>query len=257
MATKFTGWQNIRTIQSTEILTELLEAKENRMAKMLICNTGMGKTHTVNLFCKNNSAHTYKITVGATYRLIHVLHELCDVLGLKKYTSNGNAHISIRDISKALADISDSGGKPMIIIDEAENCKGTTLRAFKQLYDGIHEYSAFVLIGTDQITVAFNRKYEGQSMPQLKRRFKAGTRYITPLNKAKHFKPFFEAHSVPGDVQDMLFDIADNYGELHDYLEPVLRRCASKNIELTKEEFCRYHKLPMTKQFINTKTNAA
>jgi len=257
MATKFTGWQNIRTIQSTEILTELLEAKNEYRVLTIICDTGLGKTYNVDLFAERNKKQVYKVTVGDTHNLMYVLQELMEQLGMRAWQGKNSRYRCLRDITTKLIELNEMGVHPVVILDEMENAKNPLLKALKQLYDAVVNKCSLVLIGTHQLIDILEKKSRWQSIPQLKRRLKAGTRYITPLNKAKHFKPFFDAHSVPGDVQDMLFDIADNYGELHDYLEPVLRRCAAKNIELTKEEFCRYHKLPMTKQFINTKTNAA
>ncbi|MBL0144889.1 MAG: hypothetical protein IPP48_03175 [Chitinophagaceae bacterium] len=48
-ATKKQFWKDISTLQSKEILTELIEAKENPCAKMLI-SLRTCKTNTIKLF---------------------------------------------------------------------------------------------------------------------------------------------------------------------------------------------------------------
>ena len=101
----------------------------------------------------------------------------------------------------------------------------------------------------DQLIAAMNKRSESQSIPQLRRRFKAGTRFITSFNKGRDLKPFFDLH-IPGlhDLQDLLISICDNYGELHDYLDPFLKHCAKKNLAPSEEIFRLYHKIPKTKK---------
>jgi hypothetical protein len=51
---KYNGWQDVKTLQTKEILDELIEAKDHQAAKLIISDTGLGKTHTLKLFrqCK-------------------------------------------------------------------------------------------------------------------------------------------------------------------------------------------------------------
>jgi DNA transposition AAA+ family ATPase len=248
MATKFTytGWKDLPTLQSKEILNELMECKEYARAAMIISNTGIGKTHTLRLFKKNKPENTYLVTMGDTYNLLTTMNALLEQLGLSTMVGKNAKHYALKNIGKRIAEISKEADEvPVVIIDEAENCKLNTLKAFKELYDIIIPYCSMVLIGTDQLIDAMEKRGVSMSVPQLKRRFKAGTRYVSAINKARDFKKFFELY-VPDnkDVQDLLLEVADNYGELHDYLDPVLRHCAKKNIELTEDVFRMFHKLP-------------
>jgi DNA transposition AAA+ family ATPase len=241
----YEGWKFIQTLQAKEVLFELMDSKDNGTAKMIIEETGGGKTTAVKKFLEAKPKHTYVVTVGDTYRLIDILHELMDLLGLQKWTCKMAKHICLRDIKNKLIEISNNGGRPIIIIDEAENSRVNTLKCYKELYDGVIEHCGFVLIGTEQLLEQLHKKSNGQSIPQLRRRLKAGTRFITPLNKARDFKPFFN-HFIPdnSDVQDLLLTLCDNYGELKDYLDSVLRHCSRKKVELTVDVFRQFHNLP-------------
>jgi len=256
----YNGWQDLQTFQSKEILSELMEAKSYQAAKLLISDTGAGKSNTIKLFKHAKPDHTYVITVGDSYRLVDVVHELMRLLDLHVQYKR-DMHM-IREklslIAEKLQEIRKKGGKPVIIIDEAENLKPQVLKMIKELYDAIIRYCSIVLIGTEQIMDSIlNRKSKNrQSVPQLWRRFKAGTRYISKIDKARDFKPFFDLYiATEPDVQDILLDVCDNYGELHDYLDPVLRHCAEKNVELSEKTFRLFHKLP--KQSLTTKMKRA
>jgi len=245
----YTGWQDIPTLQSKEIISELMECKDHCRAAMIISETGLGKTNAIRLFKLAKPKHTYVITVGDTYTLTSMLQELMEKLGLVVYGGKNSKYICLRDISKKLNELGQQGETPLIIIDEAENSKINMLKACKQLYDAVIQNCSIVLIGTNQLITVMNKKSESQSIPQLRRRFKAGTRYISPINKARDFKPFFDLY-IPGelDLQDLLMYCCDNYGELHDYLDPVLRYAAGKNESITEKLFRFFHKLPKQTQ---------
>lgn len=251
MSTKiiYKGWKDVETIQLKEILHYLQDAKKHRKALLLVNNTGMGKSHVSKLFYKTIPDHTYVITVGYSYKLIDVLNELCKLLGVQLLEAKAhvqNVRIKLEAIAAKLHDIRRKGGKPVIILDEAENLLPAVLKMIKELYDAIIRDCSIVLIGTEQILDSIlNRKNKNrQSVPQLWRRFKAGTKYIIPLNKARDFKAFFEMHipQLP-DLQDLLLELCDNYGELHDYLHPVLCYCAEKQTAISVKLFCRYHNI--------------
>jgi DNA transposition AAA+ family ATPase len=246
---KYDGWQDIKTIQSKEILNELIESKENASSKMIISDSGIGKTNTIRLFKKAMPKNTHVITVGDTYSLIILLQEVMISLELTPFNGRNSKHIALRDISKRVVEISKEGGKPIIILDEAENSKVNMLKAYKQLYDAINGLCGFVLIGTDQLIDAMNKRSSSISMPQLRRRFKAGTRLVSSISKARDFTPFFELY-IPDEenLKDLLIELCDNYGELHDYLDPVLRYASKTNKPVTEQMFRLFHKLPANTQ---------
>lgn len=247
----YNGWKDLQTRQSKEILSELVEAKEQQKALLLIANTGLGKTNSIKIFVSKMQKHTWCITVGDSYKLIDVVDAILDAMGIE-YREIKHAFVKrkLELITSYLKELQSNNNTPMIILDEAENLKPSVLKMIKELYDAVHEYSSIVLIGTEQILDSIlNRKHKNrQSVPQLWRRFKAGTRYISILNKAKDFKPFFDMY-LPGEtgLQGLLISLCENYGELHDYLDPALRYSAKTNKPLTEEMFRLLHKIPASK----------
>jgi DNA transposition AAA+ family ATPase len=249
--TDYNGWQDMQTLQFKEIMSELTDAKEEQRAKLIISDTGCGKSNTIKMFKRKFSEHTYVITVGDSYKLVDIVDELMSLLRIDfAAKSKNHIHRKLKAIAVKLREVYEMGGKPMIILDEAENTKPAVLKTIKELYDAVIDYCSIVLIGTDQILDSLlNRKHKNRmSVPQLWRRFKAGTRYVNQINKARDFKPFFDKY-IPGNigVQDILLEKCENYGELHDYLHPVLIDCGKKNRPLTEEVFRFYHKIPVRK----------
>jgi type II secretory pathway predicted ATPase ExeA len=245
---KYPGWQNFPTVQFKEVIAELIEAKEEQRALMIIADTGLGKSNAIKAFQAKNPKHTYVFTLGDSYNLMTLLNEVLAVFGLTTHHWKNAKNMSLKKISQKLQEIYAEGGKPVFILDEAENARIPVLKAVKELYDAIVGQCGLVLIGTPQLISQLHKKAHGQSLPQLRRRFKAGTRVITPFNKAKDMKLFFD-HYLSGqeDIKDLLIELCDNYGELHDYLDPYLKHCDKKNIRPSEESFRLYHKIPKTK----------
>jgi DNA transposition AAA+ family ATPase len=243
----YTGWSYMGTLQAKEILSELFDAKENRRAKLLIAPTGLGKTRTIEEFVEKSPKHTYLVTVGDSYKLVDVADEILIQIGVASYNTNTRIREKLWIIAAHMKEISAEGGKPVIIIDEAENLKPNTLRMMKELYDAIIKHCSMVMIGTEQIfdTIFNRRKRNRQGVPQLWRRFKAGTREISLISKARDFRPFFQRYIADEKgLQDLLLQICENYGELHDYLDPVLAHCSKQGKPLDEELFRLYHKIP-------------
>jgi DNA transposition AAA+ family ATPase len=192
--------------------------------------------------------------VGDSYKIYDVVDAIMEELGIVGFDYSRRFHDikkKLQAIAKHLKQLQTSGHFPVIIIDEAENLKPSVLKTIKELYDAVHDYASIVLIGTDQILDAIlNRKQKNrQSVPQLWRRFKAGTRYISALDKVRDFKPFFDLY-IPADrsLQELLIQLCENYGELHDYLDPVCRAASKKGEPVTEQMFRMKHKIPYMKR---------
>lgn len=238
-------WAFLPTIQSKEILSELMEAKEEPMAKMIIASTGLGKTNAIKTFQAKNK-HVFVITLGSSYNLQTLLHEIAYATDTEIFTGKNSRHSQLKAIAARFNELEDCN--PVLLLDEFENATMPVLKSIKQLYDAIADSTSIVLIGTEQLLYQLEKKSVNQSIPQLRRRFRAGTRIITPIKKARDFKLFFDKY-IPSnkDVQDLLLELADNYGELCDFLYPALQSADKKGKQLTGEYFRFYHKIPNLK----------
>ncbi|GAB6394626.1 MAG: AAA family ATPase [Bacteroidales bacterium] len=226
-------WEHIDTPQFVQITDELLDAKVNNVNKLITCETGMGKTYTVKQFSLHKPVHTYPVTVGA----LHTLHDILDDIAAQiRVQSKGRTIFKLQRIAAKLRQIHLEGGRPIIIIDEAENLGFYALKMVKSLYDALEGYCPLVLIGTRQLKRKLERLVEKdeEGMAQLYRRFKAGMREIRELDKETMYAPFLEKVEDI-NVQTLVTSLANNYGELHDFLEPALRESDNQQEPLTEE----------------------
>jgi DNA transposition AAA+ family ATPase len=236
-----TYWEHVDTEQYECIIEELLDAKVRGFNKMIIGETGSGKTYSVDRFVRKYPAFTYRITVSSDHTLKNILNELGECMGIRY---GGDNVYKIRQIAAKMRLYKTSGKKPVIIIDEGENLKLPQLRAVKSLYDALQGYCPVVLIGTDQLLNKIERltRKNEDGMPQLYRRFKAGKREIRAINKETMFAPFL-AGIEDENLCQMLIHLADNYGELNDYVEPALREAAQHGQPLTENFFRMLYKI--------------
>ena len=146
----------------------------------------------------------------------------------------------MRIITDRLRELNAQEGHPQVIIDEAENLTHGMIGLCKGIYDAINEYASLILIGTPELIVKldtmerYSYKYAG--IPQFRRRFKAGTVHLTPIDRTKHYDAFL-ADVPDAELRTLLRGLCDNYGELHDFLEPALRNADKDGVALTDKYF--------------------
>lgn len=236
-------WPNVITDELTQTVAVLENAKEILTTNIIICPTGMGKTHAIELFSRRHPQHTYVVTVSSLHRIGDILTELSNQLNLPQVVAHTTR---LGKIIHKLRELRMGGAKPLIILDEAENLKLPVLQMLKGMYDGLRNHASVVLIGTDQLINKLDmmeaRNYDG--MPQFCRRFRAGRRDIAVVN---NFAPFFAKLEITDrPLIRLVSKLARNYGELRDYLEPALREADRLGEPLTVELFRRFHYLPPT-----------
>jgi type II secretory pathway predicted ATPase ExeA len=146
-------------------------------------------------------------------------------------------------------DIKRSGGKPVIIIDEAENLKIPVIQLLKSIFDRVIDSCSIVLIGTPELIEKINKGCaKGISgMPQFLRRFKAGIRYLPVIDVS--FDLMLDKYKLERGLLKLIRSLATNYGELRDYLEPVMREADLRNEKLTEDFFRMYHDIPKKEGF--------
>lgn len=245
LATKKMFWHLEPTRQFTEIITTLEDCKGECKTALIIAKTGLGKTNAIDTFCKKNPLNTYRITVNSLYKLIDVVNELADKVGIEmgyvtaKRMNDYSIKIRMDKIAAKLVELKHSGGEPIIIIDEGENMEINVLKMTKGLFDIVKGHCAIVLVGTPklQANMLNSTGRNRNALPELYRRFKAGLKHISELNKKDDFKPFFDKYVKDKGLQKLLCMLCENYGELYDYLQPTLKECDERGIELSEDFF--------------------
>lgn len=232
-------WKHVDTPQYLQLYSELCAAKISGQVRVLIGKTSHGKTYTVNRFVKKVPKHTYRITVSSLHRLSDIIDELCGLLNVE---CTGSKVSKLKRISKALNNIKLNGGKPLIIIDEAENMTIPVIGAFKALYDAIEKNCAIAFAGTPDFINKLetlrsdNNRKKGDGIPQFYYRIEAGIRWIKDIDKPDDFAPFLELVDDEG-VKEMLSNLADNYRALNNRLEYALQEADRMNVPLTEKLF--------------------
>lgn len=234
-------WGTVQTVQFTEIIGALESAKQTRRSGSIICDTGMGKTYLVEKFCMKHPNSVIRVKASKMHKLADILNEIMAKL---RIPATGTA--TVHRLNKVIHEFKwmhRRGEQPMLIIDEAENMHAYVFAFLKALYDGIDQYCPIVLIGTEELTdkmLRLKRKNK-DGMPQFYRRFKAGTRLIS---KDREFHLFYNKFGVEKPLQKLLNDICENYGELHDFLAPVIQEADETGQPLTEDLFRKYHNMP-------------
>jgi DNA transposition AAA+ family ATPase len=247
---KFTKqyWKNIATPQFLEGINALEVAKTVNKATMIIGSTGAGKTNFIDAFIKKNPQYTYRITISSLYRLNDVINELGDKLSVDfNNGTRATSKVKVDMIIDKLININlNYNVVPLVIFDEGENTKMPLLNMLKALYDKVIPYCSIAIIGTDQLLHKLQklRRNSIDAVPQFARRFKAGTIMLSEINKYTDFKPFFKLHNIEDGLAQLLTNIADNYGELKDYLEPALVYADKKQQSLTEQLFRIMYNMP-------------
>lgn len=234
-------WSTVQTKEFEQMIHELRVSKADSRVATIINETGYGKTFTIEKFMNIHPAHTYKITVNSMYKVRDIIQELASILGV---STKHNTIDSLRQITVRLKQLKMQGHNPLIIIDEAENLKLPVVQLLKGIYDSIIGYASIVLIGTHQLIDLLERmKRNNQNgAPQFYRRIKAGIKHI---DCTKDFKPFFTKMNVTDKgLQKLLNELCNNYGELHDYLEPALKEADTSGHPLTEDMFRIMYNMP-------------
>jgi DNA transposition AAA+ family ATPase len=234
-------WEIKSTPQFLAIIAALQDSKAYPKAYMLIGGTGDGKTFSTDRFVNQHPVNTFRITVSAHHKIGDIINAICELAGSP---TSGNTFEKERRLARRLAEIRRAGGEPVIIIDEAENLKVPVLQLLKSLYDRVIPFCSLVLIGTPELLAKLNKAVsKGTSgMPQFLRRWKAGIRILPGVDAS--FKQFLDPLSLERSLVKLIQQLCGNYGELHDYLEPVMREADKQGVKVTEDFFRLYHNMP-------------
>ncbi|MCD8177290.1 MAG: ATP-binding protein [Tannerellaceae bacterium] len=223
----------IKTDQFIDVIKELTEAKHTSSTRMLIGETGCGKTYAIDRFLEAYPEGTFLVTCEESDRLSDLLRKIQTAMNTN---FTGSQSYIKQQIEGHLSNLSDRGVLPMLIFDESEYLKQSGLLSIKTIYDYIRStQSSIVMVGTPDLLNTLKKNLHKPGIPQFFRRFKAGIREIRSIDRT--YKQFFKEIGIDKEVALYLRQIADNYGELADYLEPAIHAAKIKGVKLNIDFF--------------------
>lgn len=234
-------WPTTLTSQFKTIVAELKGAKTDARVRMIIGETGCGKSYSIDRFRQNNPKGTYVITCSGQSSATSLIRRIMQSL---RIDSKGDNDYLLDRISVELRNQQLAGYEPILILDEAENLRLRTFQAIKTIYDYLKGYCGIVLIGTDQLLDTLEklcRKNE-KGIPQFYSRFKSGERRLRPIDHT--YAEFLSSLVLEPGLKVLLQSICMDYRTLADYMEPALRKADEKDVLLTEEFFRIIHDLP-------------
>lgn len=237
-------WSLVMTREFKLAVGELENAQRNTLCRTIIMPPGFGKSHSLEKFDIRFPHHNYTVVIHAAMTLRDVIEELTEMM---KLPMTGNVSRKIREVIIKVRDLKKAGHKVTIKFDECENMNPQTFRAIKGLWDGLYKdkHCSLVLVGTPQLLQMLEsaRKRDVSGAPQLYRRLKAGIRII-PVDLQAGLTLFFNQLGITDvALQKRLRALCENYGELHDFLEPAIRMADERGEELTDAFFARMYNL--------------
>lgn len=236
-------WPAVPTSQFKTIIAELKGAKEDARMRMIIGETGCGKSYAISRFLQNNPKGTYLITCSGQTCASSLIGRLLMAL---RMDCKGRNDFLLDKVAAELRTQQLAGNKPLLILDEAENLRLPTFQAVKTIFDYLKGHCGIVLIGTNQLTDSLERlcKKNERGMPQFYSRFKSGERILHPIDRT--YAEFLSSLALEPGLKNLLLGICLDYRTLADYMEPALRKADEKGVLLTEEFFRIIHDLPKT-----------
>lgn len=224
-------WPMVETPQLIDVLKALTEAKGGK-TRMIIGETGCGKTYSLNKFSAAYPKGTYVVTVSNADYQNDLLRKIQRAIGID---CTGSPSERLDKISVELSRRYDAGLNPVLIFDESEYLKIPALLNVKTIYDYLKDTCGIVLIGTDDLLKKLESVQSKPGMKQFYSRFKAGQRSIRSIDKK--YSLFLSGKGYSEELVECIQKNASDYRGVSDYLIPALKEADRMGVELTAELF--------------------
>lgn len=183
-------------------------------------DAGVGKTTTINQFCKNNTL-AIKITISPAFASVAGFNELlADKLEIKE-------RVSRRVYREAVERLSGSG--MVVIIDEAQHLTAKTLDYIRCLCD--ESGAGIVLVGNEQVYKRIKNNSQAE-FAQLYSRVGKPSHVLVNQITLEDVRSIFEPYQVPEAGIEILHKIAGTYYGLRGAVNTYVNAIATfENVE--------------------------
>jgi DNA transposition AAA+ family ATPase len=216
-----TEWPVLETMQYNTVTNLLLDAQENCRMLALCANTGLGKSTSIRLYCKE-TPNTYKVLCTVTMSRKDFLAEIQKALGIDL---SGSIHARIESIIEKLGSMK----WPLLILDDAGKLNESCLKLVQVIYDSLEFRCGIVLAGTTQLKkfILSGASKDKQGFRELKRRIGYWERLMPPDIHA--IRGFCEAFSITeANAISFVHRQCKDFGTLREMLTNA-KRLADKN----------------------------
>ncbi|QIY83373.1 ATP-binding protein [Chryseobacterium sp. NEB161] len=134
-------WQFADTTNSTDILENLADAKQNSLVLTLIGHAGAGKSATTKKFAAENK-NVFRIECGQYWDRVYFLSEILSQMGVKDF--DPKVSTMMRDIVSGLKKLD----KPQLIIDEVDKLDDKVLLFLITFYNELATHCSIIILAT-------------------------------------------------------------------------------------------------------------
>ena len=134
-------WQFADTTNSTDILENLADAKQNSLVLTFIGHAGAGKSATTKKFAAENK-NVFRIECGQYWDRVYFLSEILSQMGVKDF--DPKVSTMMRDIVSGLKKLD----KPQLIIDEVDKLDDKVLLFLITFYNELATHCSIIILAT-------------------------------------------------------------------------------------------------------------
>lgn len=134
-------WQFADTTNSTDILENLADAKQNSLVLTFIGHAGAGKSATTKKFASENK-NVFRIECGQYWDRVYFLSEILSQMGVKDFDPKVSS--MMRDIVSGLKKLD----KPQLIIDEVDKLDDKVLLFLITFYNELATHCSIIILAT-------------------------------------------------------------------------------------------------------------
>ena len=231
-------WNTVETDQFIEAIDALEQAREHSALRLIVGETGCGKTYAINAFCQANPQYIFRVTLSNVSSIYDVIDELTEKVGISTTIRRQG---KVARFTRRLIELAEQGVHPTIVMDEGENVKLPIVGLWKALYDILYGRCGLAILGTPEMLKILESccRRAKVGARQFMRRAKAGIVRLSPIDRT--YKLFFEGKEIDPNVRTLLLGMCENYGELHDYWEPAMRAADEDGVPLTEAYFREFY----------------